>query len=135
MLRFLRKKMKTIMIVVVVLFASSMFYGVGYYGLKGMKDRKDTGSLAKLNGKEIDTARYARTVNNMYAQQEKRLTPQDMIAIQTLALNDTIDFMLILQAARRKVRVSGREVDQAVRQVMEANKLTDIQQLKQQLKR
>lgn len=134
MLSYLRKKMKTIMIIVAVLFVASMFYGLGYQGLKEVKGVGDKGSIAKVNGKEIDHARFIRTVNSMYAGQKERIKPQEVLLLQTLALNQVIDFTIMLEGSKKKVRTSGREVDQAIMQIMEANKITNIAQLKASLK-
>jgi len=126
--------MKTIMIVVAVVFAFSIFYGLGYQGLKGVKNAPDKDSIAKVNGKEIDHTTYARTLSNMYGGQKKRPSPQEMVMLQTAALNETIDFTVLLQEARKKTGATNSEVDAAIRQIMEANKMNNLDHLNRSLK-
>jgi foldase protein PrsA len=133
MLSFLRKKMKSIMIAVAVLFAASMFYGLGYTGLKSMKNAPQKGSIATINGKEIDHARFQRTIKNMFEQEKGRIKPEQAILYQTMALQQVIDFELMLKEGKRYFKVSGAEMDQTIDQIMTANKIPNRDALKQAL--
>ncbi|MDD5593727.1 MAG: peptidylprolyl isomerase [Candidatus Margulisbacteria bacterium] len=134
MLTWFRKKMKTIMIVVAVVFAGSMFYGLGYQGLKG----GESGSskvLAKVNGREIDPMRYQELVNRVAQNFGTNLSPSDMAMVDNLALGQTIDFTLMKQAAEKKVKVSGAEIDAALNSVMQQQKIPSKKELENALKR
>ncbi|MBN3033250.1 MAG: peptidylprolyl isomerase [Candidatus Saganbacteria bacterium] len=135
MLTWLRKKMKTIMVVVVVLFAGSMFYGLGYRGLKGDSDGGKSTELAKVNGRGVDPLRYQEMVNQLAQGYGPTISPADMAKIDSLALGQTIDFTLMRQAANGKVKVSGGEIDGAVDNVMQQQKLASKKELEMALKR
>jgi parvulin-like peptidyl-prolyl isomerase len=132
MLSFLRKKMKSIMIMIAVIFAASMFYGLGYMGVKKM-DTKDKNSIATVDGKEIDHNRFTQAVNRMFAGNKERIKPEQAIYMQTMALEQTIEFTLMKNEAEKKFRVSGKEVDQTIDQIMQANKLPNKDALKNAL--
>lgn len=133
MLTWLRKNMKTIMIVVAVLFAASMFYGLGYRGFKG--GEKKTNVLAKVNGKEVDPFRYREMLNRVAQGFRGEINPQDLAFIENLALGQAIDFTLMLNEAKKRVRVSGREVDAAVDGIMQQQKIPSKRELENALKR
>jgi len=134
MLSYLRKKMKSIMITIAVLFAASMFYGLGYTGLKNIKEGPQKGSIATINGKEIDHERLQQAFNRMIAQEKGRIKPEQAMMYQTAALEQVMDYMLMLGDAKKKFRASGREVDQAIEQIMQANKVPSKSALESALK-
>lgn len=134
MLSYLRKKMKLIMITVAVLFAATMFYGLGYRGIKGMGEKPQKGSIATVDGKEIDHKRYQQTLNRMFSQEKERIKPDKAMTYQTIALEQTIDFTLMLNEAKKKFRVSGGEVSQAIEQIMQANKIPSKRSLEDALR-
>jgi parvulin-like peptidyl-prolyl isomerase len=134
MLSYLRKKMKTIMVIVAVLFAATMFYGLSYTGIKGMKGEPKKGSIATVDGKEIDHKRLEQTIQKIMSGKKERKTPEDVMLYQTMALQQVIDFTIMLNDAKRRFRVGGGEVDQAVDQIMEANKIPNRDTLKSALK-
>lgn len=134
MLSYLRKKMKTIMIIVAVLFAATMFYGLGYRGIKGIKESPKKGSVATVNGKEIDHKRLEQAMQKLLSSQKGRVTPEDAMMYQTVALQQVIDFTLMLDDAKRHFRVGGGEIDQAIDQIMQANKIPNRDALKGALK-
>ena len=135
MLTFLRKKMKVILIIVAVVFVASMFYGVvasrGQSG--GGRTRSDV--LAKVDGKNVDPHRYREMVGRIIRQFGANIQPQDMAYVQNLALSQTIDFMVILKQANKQVKVSNREVDMAIDNVMEQQGVESKKQLEMTLKR
>ena len=69
-----------------VLFAASMFYGLGYTGLKNIKEGPQKGSIATINGKEIDHERLQQAFNRMIAQEKGRIKPEQAMMYQTAAL-------------------------------------------------
>ena len=113
MLTFLRKKMKTIMIIVAVVFAASMFYGISMSRWRG--EGRIPRGLAKVNGKEVDPLRYNEILGRLIRQFGEEIQPQDLAFIQNLALGQAIDFTLILIEAKKNVRVTRREIDLAAR--------------------
>ena len=133
MLSYLRKKMKTIMIIVAGLFAATMFYGLGYKGIKGNDEGIKKGSIATINGKEIDPKKFQQTMNKMFSQVKGRINPDDAMLFQTMALEQTIDFILMLNDAKRNVRVHRGEVNGAIDQIVQANKIPNMNALKQAL--
>ena len=130
MLSYLRRKMKTIMIIVAVLFAATMFYGLGYTGIKGIKESPKKGSIATVNGKEIDHKRYKQAVQKLLSDRKERISPEDAMLYQTIALQQVIDFTIMLNEAKRNFRVGGGEIDQAIDQIMQANKIPNRNALK-----
>jgi foldase protein PrsA len=136
MLTWFRKNMKVIMIVVAVLFAASMFYGLGYRGLKGdWGGSKGSGVLAKVNGIEVDPFRYREILNRIAMNFGPNVGPQEAAFIGNLALGQAIDFTLLLSEAKKKVKVSGREVDAAIDGIMKQQKVPSKRELEIALKR
>ncbi len=133
MLTYLRKKMKTIMIAVAIVFAASMFYGISM--TRGTGTRGRAKGLAKINGKQVDAYRYREIMNRIIRQFGDQARSQDLALIENLALAQTIDFMLILFEAKKKVRISGREVDMALDGIVKQEKLTSKKDLERALQR
>jgi len=133
MLTFLRKKMKTIMIAVAVVFAASMFYGISQTRWSGFGGREE--GLAKVNGQAVDPYRYRELLNRVLRQFGSEVKPQDLAFVENLALQQAIDFTLILSAARREVRISGREVDMAVSNILKQNNFASRADLERALMR
>jgi len=135
MLTWLRKNMKSIMVVVAVLFAASMFYGLGYRGLKGDGGGGRSSVLAKVNGQEIDPFRFREILNRLAGSFGPNIGPQDSAFLENLALAQSIDFALMLGEAKRRVRVSGRELDAAIESIMRQQKVPGKRELENALKR
>ncbi|MEE8638724.1 MAG: peptidylprolyl isomerase [Candidatus Margulisiibacteriota bacterium] len=133
MLTYLRKKMKTIMIVVVFVFAASMFYGISMTRWRGGGGRVK--GLAKVNGAPVDAYRYREILSRLIRQFGEEMRPQDLAFIENLALAQTVDFMLILAEAKKKVRISGREVDLALDSIVKQEKFSSKKDLERALKR
>ena len=128
--------MKGIMIAVAVLFGASMFYGLGYRGLKGdFGGQGKSDVLAKVNGKEIDPLRFREIMNRVVQGFGQNLTVQDLPFVSNLALGQAIDFTLLLGEANKKVRVSGREVDSAIEGIMRQQRVSNKKDLENALKR
>jgi parvulin-like peptidyl-prolyl isomerase len=130
MLSYLRRKMKTIMVIVAVLFGATMFYGIGYMGVKNVKEGPKKGSIATVNGKEIDHKQFDQVLRNYLSQVKGPLTPEAIMMYQSAALQQIIDQMILLNDAKRHVSVGGGEVDDNIGQIMQANKIKDINVLK-----
>jgi len=121
MLKKLRKNTKSIIIGVAVVFAISMFAGLGFRGIRNVQEGR-TG-VAKINGREIDVVRLNQNLSRVAASIPDRLNPQDLAYLQIVALDQLIDFTLMLNDAKKNVRVSGGEVNTAISQIMESNKI------------
>ncbi|OGC21135.1 hypothetical protein A2310_03830 [candidate division WOR-1 bacterium RIFOXYB2_FULL_37_13] len=131
MLTYLRKNMKGIMIVVAILFGFSMFYGIGFTGLKQFSDNsKKTQGFLKVNGKEINPMRFNNIFSRLRANFPDRINPSDILFLQNMALSQTIDFSIILDEARKTVGVSGGELNLALEQIAKQEKLTTVAELK-----
>ena len=125
--------MKTIIIIVAVLFAGSIFSGLGYMGFK-KRDTQEEG-LAKVNGRQVDPRRFQQVLENLFRSVPGRKTPQQLAYLQVLALNQVIEYTLMLEDAKRKgVRAGREEVDAALNQIITSNNFTDLEQFKQMLK-
>ncbi|MFC1571901.1 peptidylprolyl isomerase [Candidatus Margulisiibacteriota bacterium] len=133
MLTFLRKKMKTIMIVVAVVFAASMFYGIA--SSRGGGQSQTRAGLAKVNGKMVDPHRYNEIANRIIGQFSDEIKPQDLAFIQNLAIGQAVDFTLVLAQAKKQVRVSGYEVNMSLDNIMKQGEFTSKKQLETALKR
>ncbi|HTY13430.1 MAG TPA: peptidylprolyl isomerase [Candidatus Omnitrophota bacterium] len=133
MLTWLRKHTKTIMVVVAVLFAVSMFYGLGYRGLKNI-GREKTGFI-QVNGKEISPRLYANIYQKIRESAPGKLKPSESIALQAQALQQTIDFAVMLDDAQKNVGVSGGELNQAIDEIAKQQKYNSVDEFKAALER
>ncbi len=122
MLSFFRKKMKLIMILVVIIFAGTMFYGLSFTGRGMMEGPKGIKGIAKINGREIDAFQYREFLNRITRQFGGQVSAQQYAWLETQALQQTIDFTLILNEAKKKARVSGQEMDQAINNIVQQGK-------------
>ncbi|MBI5399419.1 peptidylprolyl isomerase [Candidatus Saganbacteria bacterium] len=135
MLTFLRKKGRSIMIIVAVLFLGSMFYGLSFSRLPGGSGGLEK-RIAKVNGSEVDPMRFQEMTNRLLQQfKGKQLQPSDLAFIQNMALSQTVDFMLVLAEAKKRVRVANVEVEGAINGLMQQQKLNSKQELEAALKR
>jgi foldase protein PrsA len=125
--------MKSIIIAIAVIFGVSMFAGLGFQGFQRGKERRV--GIATINGKQIDQVRFNQNLTRMASEIPGRKKIQDIAYLQMLALGQVIDFTLMLSDAKRHVRVSGGEVDGAIRQIMEANKLPTRRDFDEAIKR
>jgi foldase protein PrsA len=128
--------MKGIMIAVAVLFVASMFYGLGYRGLKGDEGRSGKSDLiAKVNGRTIDTLRFREIFNRVASGFGQNIGTQDLPFVANLALGQAINFSLMVGEAEKRVRVSGKEIDGAVDNIMRQQKIASQKELSNALKR
>lgn len=133
MLSYLRKNTKAIMLAVVVIFAFTMLYGLGYNSMKGDK-KKDT-SFLKVNGRDVDPMRF----NNIFARLREnfpdKIKPSDLLFLQNVALSQTIDFSIMLDDAKKNVGVSPSELDSAIEQIAKQQKFNNARELKMAVER
>ena len=135
MLSWLRKHTKTILIVVVIIFAGTMFYGLGSTNFKNSgSSAKNDGKIAKVNGEEVSKLRFAQFVSQVAQRFGGKLSPTDYYSVQSYALDQTIQFTVMLQDARRKVSVGGSELNMAINQFLMSQKIKDMSQLEMLLK-
>jgi len=134
MLTFLRKKTKIIMIAVAVVFVGSMFYGIAATREGQESGGGRIGAIANVNGRAIDDMRFREIMGRLSRQFGDNLQPQDLAYLQGVALNQTIDFTIILDQAQRKVRVSGQEVNMAIDNIMKQQNIPSKQAFQQALK-
>ena len=136
MLKFLREKMKVILIMVSAVFILSMFYGLGQFGLQGGFSAPGKGGegLAKVNGKDADVFRFNQIMGRLAAEKKGALDPMSLLYMQSVALSQLIDFTIIAQEGGKKFGASGQEVDRAVDDIMKANKIPDLRTFEQLLK-
>ncbi|MBN2057650.1 MAG: peptidylprolyl isomerase [Candidatus Saganbacteria bacterium] len=128
--------MKKIIIAVAVLFLASLLYGIGASRFSGAgRSRGKDNRIARVNGREIDSYRYGEMMNRMIRQIGQNIAPSDMAFVQNLALGQAVDFMLILEEAKRNVKISGREVDASIDAMIKREKIGSRQDLEQALKR
>jgi parvulin-like peptidyl-prolyl isomerase len=133
MLTYLRKRMKNIMLVIAIVFAASMFYGIGASRFSGGEKRIK--GLATVNGREIDAYQYREFLNRLARQTGKATSAQQFAFIESQALQQTIDFMIILKEAKRKVKISRRELSMAVENVMKQGKFKSKKEFEVAIKR
>jgi len=134
MITFFRKHMKWIMMTVAFVFVASMFYGITASRSMGGGVRSQTG-LAKVNGKQIDPARYREMFNRLLQQFGKEVSPSDMAFIENLALQQTIDFTLVLDQAKKKAKISNREVDMVISNIAQQQNFKSKKDMEDALKR
>lgn len=135
MFTFFRKNMKALMIAVAFIFIASIFLGATL-GRGGSRSQKKSDALAKINGQKLDPLRYREILNRLIGRfGQDKITISDIPFIQSLALEQAVDFTLLLKEAKKNVRISGREVDMAIESIIKQQKLQSKKQLEQALKR
>ena len=137
MLTWLRKHTKTILIVVVIVFAGTMFYGLGMSKFsQGQSGMQSAGSnkLATVNGEEVSRMRFVQIFSQMAQNMGGNLAPTDYYSLENYALQQAIQFTLMLQDARRNVSVSGNEMNAAMASFLTSQKISDAAQLDQILR-
>lgn len=132
MLTYLRRKMKTIMIIVAIVFAGSMFYGIAATRWRGQTQKAK--GIAKVNGVQVDPYRYREILGRLVRQFGEEVRPQDLSFIQNLAIGQTADFMLILSEAKKKVRVSRSEIDSVIENIVNQQGFSSKKDLENALK-
>ena len=133
MLTWFRKKTKTIMIAVAVLFVASMFYGLGYRGVKEL-DKPSTGFL-KINGKEVSPLIFNNFSSRIRSNFPDKVKTSETLFIQNLALSQTIDFVIMLQDAEKNVSVSGSEINQSIEDIAKSQKFASVSEFKTAMER
>ncbi|MBI5699532.1 peptidylprolyl isomerase [Candidatus Saganbacteria bacterium] len=133
MLTWLRKNMKGIMLTVAILFIASMFYGLGYSGIKQMGGGEGKKGFVKVNGREVDVHRFNQIFQRLRDNFPQTLKPSEALFIQNLALSQTIDFAVMLEEARQKERVSGSELNGVLEQIAKSQKFSSVNALKDAL--
>lgn len=135
MLKFLRDKMKIVLIAVAAVFILTMFYGVGQFGLQGGFSAPNKGEgLAKVNGKDADIFRFNQIMGRLAAEQKGALDPMSLLYLQSTALSQLIDFTIIAQEGGKKFGANAQEVNRAVEDIMKANNIPDRRTFEQLLK-
>ena len=133
MLSYLRRKMKTIMVIVAVLFGATMFYGIGYMGLKNVKEPAKKGSIATIDGREIDHKQFEQVLKTLMSREKGSVRPEAIMMYQTAALRQVIEQTILLNDAKKHVKLGRGELDQVLSQIMLANKIKDVEGLKNAL--
>jgi len=133
MLTWLRKNTKTIMIAVAVLFIASMFYGLGYRGVKEM-NKPQTG-LIKINGRDVSPIIFNNFLQRARSNFPEKIKTSESLFIQSLALSQTIDFVIMLQDAEKNVGISGSEINQALEEIAKNQKFPSVNEFKKAVER
>ena len=101
---------------------------------RGGGQKKNQGFL-KINGKEIDPAHYNRIYDKLRSGYPNKLSPKEILYLQSMTISQTIDFTLMLNQAKREVKISGAELNRAIESIAKQQKLNSVDQLKRLLKR
>ncbi|MDR1997473.1 MAG: peptidylprolyl isomerase [Candidatus Margulisbacteria bacterium] len=135
MLDFMRRNADKIIWIIVIAFVLSLgilsFNRPSRSGGAERQSAQDAGALATVDGQPIDLRFFARLYNaglRSYAEPGQRdmLDPKVGAYVGYLALTQTIDASKKLDYARRlKIRVSGREIEQQIKALMNAYQLSD----------
>lgn len=136
MLTWFRKKTKSIMILVAVAFVATMvFIGKGSLNSDSTSDSgQGSRVIARVNGREIDPLRFREIMNRVGQGFGQEFTPSDLAYIENLALGQAIEFTLMAGEASHRVKVSGREVDNALDGIMKQQKIPSKRELEIALK-
>jgi foldase protein PrsA len=129
----MRKHMKTVILIVAILFGASMFAGLSYKGLTGYKQKKE--GVATINGRQIDVMRLNQNLMRDANSYPGRKNPLIMSYVQLQAMSETVDFELMFQDAKKHFGASGGEIDGAIDQVIQANRFNSKKDLEEALKR
>lgn len=133
MLTWLRKNTKNIMVATAVLFVVSMFYGLGYRGVKEINKPKE--GFIKVNGKEVNPRLFMNIYSRIRENFPGRLAPADSLFAQNLALSQTIDFAIMLNEAERNVSISGGEMNQTMENLAKQQKFPSVKELRDAVER
>jgi parvulin-like peptidyl-prolyl isomerase len=110
-----------------------MFYGITASRFGGSPQERTY--LATINGKPIDNDLFIEMVTQMSSQRGTDLRPEETLELQYEALEQTIRKTILLKEAQEeRIKVTGQEVDIAISQIMESNKITAIEELEAGLK-
>ena len=93
MLTYLRTHMKTIMLVVAVIFAASMFYGLGTGIRSGFGGQRKVSGFLKVNGQKVNPMRYKQVLLQIRQNFPEQISPQEALFLQNMALSQTIDLV------------------------------------------
>jgi len=127
--------MKTIFIVIAVVFGASMITVGSLGGMKGGfgQSGKESG-LATVNGREVDRFRFNQMWNRMVSSAGGRPDPFAIVSYQAMALSDLVNFEIIEMEGEKNFGASGEEVDRAISDIMKANKISDSKAFDKALK-
>ena len=134
MLTYLRTHMKTIMLVVVVIFAASMFYGLGSGIRGGFGGKKRVAGFLKVNGQKVSPIRFRQILMQVRQSFPDQIKPQEALFLQNMALSQTIDFMVMLQDAKQHEKISGRELNRALEEMSKQQGFSTVKEFKKALK-
>jgi len=123
MLKFFRKKMKAIMIMIALVFVVTMLYGLGSLGKGEKSSEPQNFDLATVNGQKVDKFRFNQIVNKLMSESKGYINPQALLYVQAMALGQLIDFTVMQETAQKEVSASNTEVSQAMTDIMRSNSI------------
>jgi len=141
-LNAMRKYAKEVLLVTVILFVFSLF-GIGAYSFfskgKNKKETKQVSSIATINNKAVDEARFYRQFNQVFASipQEKRiiLDPDIIDYYRYDAFQKTVSFMLMKEEAEKQgIKALPQEVNYRIDQIVKMYGMKSKNELKKILK-
>lgn len=145
MLKFLRKNSRTILIITVLAFLTTVpityYFGARFSSGREAKKGKtiQITQLAKVNGEPINLKRFLWLTNQNIWSQTKFGQPVGQIGLlesQYKILTDLIDYTLILQDAKKnKIKISSSEINKLLENLKFGRNLKSNQQLDLFLKR
>lgn len=121
MMQFFRKNVRSIMLIVVVLFVISCFAGYGMYSGDSRRDMSDGDRVAaKVNGEQVMLSRIEREVA-MFLRSNgitQPLSDDDMPALRSIVLDQlAVESEIQKEVKARGVSLSKEEVDSYVREI------------------
>ena len=128
MLARMRKQLKWIIITMAILFAATMFYGVGSQNFFGSRDSAET-AWAKVAGKPVPPLVIHQHVVQFSGQLPPTTDYLTRLSLERFALDQAIQFEQLRRDAEKHVRISGQEKKEALQQLMKANNIENEKQL------
>ena len=120
MMRALRKKTKIILIIVLVFFGVSIFYGLGQYRTSS----KNLAYIAEVNGVGITYDQWQSTFQNVISQYDSQTLSQldqsTINMLKNIVLEQIINTELLLQQAKKeKVKIAQEDIEAEINKIKE----------------
>lgn len=134
MFKFFRKNMKTIIVATAVIFAASIFYGIASYR-KGQTPEGKYKYPLKVNGKGMPYKRFNQLFLKLKESFPQRLKTKELLLLQNLTLGQAIDFMILLEDAKKREKVSNRELNQILNSIAAQQKFPSVKELREAMEK
>jgi parvulin-like peptidyl-prolyl isomerase len=151
-MQFIRKNIKPILMILVLAFVVSIFYGLGQYRSSGSRPQQVGNIIAEVNGEVIDYQQWQNAFMNIISHYDNQLlsslSDEYLATLKNSVTDQLIDTTLLYQyAEREKINIPTSKIDDEIARIrsifnteiefnnaLKGNNLT-LKQLKDDLKK